>query len=42
MRFRTKFAEDIFAAKYSHDGMHTWDELASRIVSEGCEDVMPK
>ena len=42
MRFRTKFAEDIFAAKYSHDGMHTWDELASILVSEVCEDFMPK
>jgi ribonucleoside-diphosphate reductase alpha chain len=42
MRFRTKFAEDIFAAKYSHDGMHTWDELANILVSEVCEDFMPK
>ena len=42
MRFRTKFAEDIFAAKYSHDGMYTWDELASVLVSEVCEDFMPK
>jgi ribonucleoside-diphosphate reductase alpha chain len=42
MRFRTKFAEDIFAAKYSHEGTYTWDELASVLVSEVCEDFMPK
>jgi len=42
MKFRTKFAEDIFAAKYSHDDTYTWDELATVLVEEVCEDFMPK
>ena len=42
MKFRTKFAEDIFVAKYSHDDTYTWDELATVLVEEVCEDFMPK
>ena len=42
MKFRTKFAEDIFVAKYSHDETYTWDELATVLVEEVCEDFMPK
>ena len=42
MKFRTKFAEDIFVAKYSHDETYTWDELATVLVEEVCQDFMPK
>ena len=42
MKFRTKFAENIFVAKYSHDDTYTWDELATVLVEEVCEDFMPK
>jgi ribonucleoside-diphosphate reductase alpha chain len=42
MKFRTKFAEDIFVAKYSHDDTYTWDELATVLVEEVCEDFMPE
>ena len=35
-RFRTKFAEDIFNAKYRQGPNDTWDALSERIVEDVC------
>ena len=34
--FRTSFAEDIFNAKYSHDGLYDWEKLCEVLVYEVC------
>lgn len=38
--FRSKFAEDIFHAKYAHEGAETWAELADTLVKDVCSDYM--
>lgn len=40
--FRSKFSEDIFRQKYAHEGASTWDELASTVVEDVCQDMMSK
>lgn len=40
--FRSKFSEDIFKQKYAHEGASTWDELASTVVEDVCQDMMSK
>ena len=42
MTFRNKFSEDIFNLKYRHEGCETWPQLASTLVHEVCDDLMPK
>lgn len=37
--FRSKFSEDTFNNKYSHDGKYTWSELAAVLVDDVCKDV---
>lgn len=40
--FRSKFSEDIFNQKYSHEGAETWDELCGTLVEDVCrEDMTP-
>lgn len=34
--FRSKFSEDIFNAKYAHEGCETWDKLATVLVQDVC------
>jgi len=40
--FRSKFAEDIFQAKYAHEGAETWEQLAATLVQDVCGDVMSR
>jgi len=40
--FRSKFSEDIFNQKYRHEGAETWDQLASTLVEDVCQDFLPK
>lgn len=40
--FRSKFSEDIFQAKYAHDGCETWDKLARVLAHDVCGDILPK
>jgi ribonucleoside-diphosphate reductase alpha chain len=39
--FRSKFSEDIFRQKYSHEGAETWRELAQTLVEDVCAGLMP-
>ena len=34
--FRSKFSEDIFNAKYAHDGCETWEKLSNVLVEDVC------
>ena len=40
--FRSKFSEDIFYTKYSHEGAETFHELACTLVEDVCQDKMTK
>jgi len=40
--FRSKFSEDIFNQKYRHEGAETWDQLASTLVEDVCQEFLPK
>lgn len=40
--FRSKFSEDIFNQKYSHEGAETWNDLAHVLISEVCSEHMTK
>ena len=40
--FRSKFAEDIFKQKYTHEGAETWDELCSTLVDDVCGRYVSK
>ena len=40
--FRSKFSEDIFKAKYAHEGAETWAELAKTLVEDVCGGHMSK
>lgn len=33
-QFRSKFSEDIFNAKYAHEGSETWEKLASQVAHD--------
>ena len=39
-QFRSKFSEDIFNAKYAHEGAETWDELCKTLVRHVCQGHM--
>jgi ribonucleoside-diphosphate reductase alpha chain len=41
-QFRSKFSEDIFYTKYSHEGAETFHELACTLVEDVCEHMMTK
>ena len=41
-QFRSKFSEDIFYTKYSHEGAETFHELACTLVEDVCQDKMTK
>ncbi len=38
--FKTKFAEDIFMHKYSHDGQYDWESLCEQLGYEVCNDIL--
>jgi len=38
--FRSKFSEDIFRAKYAHDGAETWSELATTLAHDVCGGLL--
>lgn len=38
--FRSKFSEDIFQAKYAHEGCETWDKLARVLANDVCGGLM--
>ena len=40
--FRSKFSEDIFNLKYSHQGCDTWSQLASTLVKDVCGSLREK
>lgn len=40
--FRSKFSEDIFNQKYSHEGCETWADLARVLVEQVCGPYMSK
>lgn len=40
--FRSKFSEDIFQAKYAHEGCETWDKLARILANDVCGGLMPQ
>ena len=40
--FRSKFAEDIFHHKYSHEGCETWADLSKTLVEDVCQDKLSK
>lgn len=40
--FRSKFSEDIFQAKYAHEGCETWDKLARVLANDVCGGLMPQ
>ena len=40
--FRSKFSEDIFNQKYAHEGCETWQDLASTLVEDVCQNDMTK
>ncbi len=40
-QFRSKFSEDIFNTKYSHEGAETFHELACTLVHDVCQDYLP-
>ena len=41
-QFRSKFSEDIFYTKYSHEGAETFHELACILVEDVCQDKITK
>ena len=41
-QFRSKFSEDIFYNKYSHEGAETFHELACTLVEDVCQDYLTK
>jgi ribonucleoside-diphosphate reductase alpha chain len=41
-QFRSKFSEDIFNTKYSHEGAETFHELACTLVNDVCQDHLTK
>jgi len=41
-QFRSKFSEDIFYNKYSHEGAETFHELACTLVEDVCQDHLTK
>ena len=41
-QFRSKFSEDIFYTKYSHEGAETFHELACTLVNDVCREIMSK
>ena len=41
-QFRSKFSEDIFYTKYSHEGAETFHELACTLVEDVCQDKITK
>ena len=41
-QFRSKFSEDIFNTKYSHEGAETFHELACTLVNDVCQDYLVK
>ena len=41
-QFRSKFSEDIFYTKYSHEGAETFNELAATLVNDVCQEIMSK
>lgn len=40
--FRSQFSEDIFGAKYAHDGCESWAALAYTLVLDVCGGLMPQ
>jgi ribonucleoside-diphosphate reductase alpha chain len=40
--FRSKFSEDIFNQKYSHEGAETWSQLCETLVTHVCNGLMTK
>lgn len=40
--FRNKFASDIFAQKYRHEGAQTWEELCQTLVSDVCGELLTR
>ena len=38
--FRSKFSEDIFRQRYSHEGAESWQELSKTLVEDVCQDFM--
>jgi ribonucleoside-diphosphate reductase alpha chain len=38
--FRNKFSEDIFNAKYAHEGCETWEKLANTLVDDVCGNYL--
>jgi ribonucleoside-diphosphate reductase alpha chain len=38
--FRNKFSDDIFNAKYAHEGCETWEKLANTLVNDVCGDYL--
>ena len=41
-QFRSKFSEDIFYTKYSHEGAETFHELACTLVEDVCQTNLSK
>ena len=41
-QFRSKFSEDIFYTKYSHEGAETFHELACTLVEDVCQDNLSR
>ena len=41
-QFRSKFSEDIFYNKYSHEGAETFHELACTLVEDVCQNYLTK
>ena len=41
-QFRSKFSEDIFYTKYSHEGAETFHELACTLVEDVCQTYLSK
>ena len=41
-QFRSKFSEDIFYTKYSHEGAETFHELACTLVEDVCQNYLSK
>jgi ribonucleoside-diphosphate reductase alpha chain len=39
--FRSKFSEDIFNAKYKHEGCETWERLSAVLVEDVCGPIGP-
>ena len=41
-QFRSKFSEDIFNHKYSHENCDTWNDLSRVLVEDVCQNFMQK